>query len=835
MSWDWNDRDLLDWAKRTLPEFLLASMKHPSSGEAIAITPWECFEVSVYRVQIDGEMTLTGKKEQAFLAFDFDIGLQIDIRKRIPIYGEEDYIQEWTGVAHLRGFEGTNMQPDVETKMTDMYEDVGEEVGWYLREGMGKQYLWHGLARWNAYAIKKWMKCDPPEIEDPFANPVEPPIVPPFREDWRQIAEEEVRRDIESAQKSLPDGGAKAKALDWVDSEPSRARELAFDIFKNKQLPQDLSLPLVGTKLTDIVAEEAAHDLPESDDDWEEEEDTNSNDMMNVGGFIIRRRKAGARERKRKLDRYPFLPSMMCGVGGPSTQWLRPKDCISNSLDWYDQKLQEKNARLGSRESLGLGNGGVTQLDLVLEKARKRRLELEEAAGGRTTAVQALELHEAIQTGDVMRCFAKLDKNSVNFPHPHSGRCAVHFCVEKASPELLEMIIEANADVNLKDVAGQTPLMMAARQGSKELSKILLEAGADAAQEDDLGRSAGDMVKVIEPEKDHPLKKWKDKMTIKGPEDPAKETKELKELIEEKEKPKKYGNMLLEAITRRDFRTAESSIKNGANVDIIDDKGDSPLLLVAKLKWKNQEGLLIRLAERLQKAGANINFQNVSGNTPLLYAAHRGNCSLVDKFLEFKADATLSNAEGNTALMYAAHGGYETICTALLENFALPDARNKFGFTAAQMAQKKGFLSCVVLCEAYEQCPKQAGDTEMRKRRVGNKDEPRSFDYSKWDALQKEMKEDEEIEERIRENEAHALMQKPTPKMVDFGPEAFGLPSDTPWPPPCPEQKGTFDYSRWDKIVTDAEQTLFIQDRVDYLQRNPQYTWVNGEKHRVLW
>ena len=57
MAWDWHDRDLLEWSKKTLPEFILISMQDPDDKEVVlARTPWEAFEVSVVEVEIDGEL-----------------------------------------------------------------------------------------------------------------------------------------------------------------------------------------------------------------------------------------------------------------------------------------------------------------------------------------------------------------------------------------------------------------------------------------------------------------------------------------------------------------------------------------------------------------------------------------------------------------------------------------------------------------------------------------------------------------------------------------------------------------------------------------------------------
>lgn len=70
------------------------------------------------------------------------------------------------------------MRPAIITRLEELPEETAQEVGWYLQdawvqlaspslkltqtrerhgleseEGMGKRFIWHGLARWQAYAV----------------------------------------------------------------------------------------------------------------------------------------------------------------------------------------------------------------------------------------------------------------------------------------------------------------------------------------------------------------------------------------------------------------------------------------------------------------------------------------------------------------------------------------------------------------------------------------------------------------------------------------------------------------------------------------------------------
>lgn len=815
MSWDWNDRDLSEWAKKTLPEFLMISLQDPSDKTiSIARTPWESFECQVGEVHVVGEANLMGKKTHALFQFDVSIGLRVDIEKKDTPKSSAIGVEEaegvlfWTCIAQIAHFENCNMQPQVVAVFEEVPQFVSDEVGWYLNEGMGKYYIWHGLARWHAYAVKKWMKVDPPAIRDPYRYPVAPPASPPFKEGEQMPRDEHPKREL---------GGK----LDDPRGGPGFQQGMAA-----LQTPQFTSgpggQPFIGRK--EVMAEEEAQESSDGSDEDEEYDPTASYEYDEC---TCQWKRQGAPPKMGRLTRYPFLPSMLCGVGGPSTSWLgrggQPIGCSPERL--HDGLLAKRKA-------------GITHVDVVLEQARQRRDTLEAQPEGQLAA-RASELCDAIEKGQVMRAFAKLDEETANVPHPRTGRCAAHYCVARDSKELLQLVIDAKANVNAKDALGQTPLMAAAKQGSEGLVRLLLDAGADAAEEDTLGRSAGDMVKVLPITPDGPLKNWRAKLSGEPiPQDPAKKSHELKELIAEKERPKKYGLMLLSSVGQRDARTAEASIDSGADVTLKDAKGDTALLLLAKANWKDQEEIQVRLAEKARRAGADLNFRNCQGNTPLLFAAHRGNRQLVECLLRLRADASMANEEGNTALMYAAHSGHEVICLALLEAFAPAKVRNKSGLTAADMAQKRGFKSCAILVQAYEMAPKKSGTQEVSAPKKKEKQEHAklAFDYSKWNALEKEMAQDEELEEDQRRKEEAALIKRPAPRMEDMGPEAFGLPPDTPWPPgnPTSRLKGPFDYSRWDKVVDDIERRDKAVERYERLQKSPEYEWRDGQKMQVI-
>mmetsp|Transcript_34665 Transcript_34665/g.80898 ORF Transcript_34665/g.80898 Transcript_34665/m.80898 type:complete len:819 (+) Transcript_34665:23-2479(+) len=817
MSLDWSDRDLLEWAQRTLPEFLLMSMQDSSDRKkSIASTPWQHYELSIAEVQLEGEVNLIGKKDEPMLQFDIDLGMRVDVEKRVVDRASNDDTDYWPGIAQIVHFDNENMKPSIITRLQELPEDVAPEVNWYLQEGMGRQFIWHGLARWHAYAVQKWLKQQiAPAVQDPRDCPVSAPSFPPFLVAARKRYEDEIRQIL-------------------LNSDDEEEDVKATSLLEDMEQDAGLRLPLVGPNQIHSMSRKILSEFdgypeyvspPVSDD----EDDFDPAAPYEFSDDTFECKRKGAPPKMKKFGRYPFLPSMLAGLGGPSKDWLPPKQHAIAHPEWFQTATKSV-----------VNTNGVTHLDHILEKARKRREEFAASSANKLISMRAADLCLAIEKGDAMKAFAKLDEETASCPHPDTGRCAAHYCIAKSSHEMLRMVLEARADPDARDSFGQTALMMAAKQGDDESAKILLEAGADATLTDSLNRSASEMVKVTQTQEEaeeNPLRHWREKMMGEPiPEDPSKKSRDLKALIDDRERPKKYGSLLLGALAQKDVRTAEAAMESGADVNLPDDRGDTALLLIVKSKWKDSQGLQSRLVNKVYKAGASVNFQNLQGNSGLHFACHRGSLELTNLLLSLKANPRLSNSEGNTPLMYAAHSGHEEVCAALLEAGSPVEVKNRAGLTAQAMAERKNFKSIAALIHAYLLAPKQ--DNEAKKVEAKRKDaKPHKldFDYSKWDSLEREMREDEEEEQTTRMREASAAARRPMPKFEDLGPEAFGLPADTPWPPDASKRKkGPFDYGHWDKIVDDIERQEKVLDRYDRLQKNPQYEYRDGQKMQVI-
>jgi ankyrin repeat protein len=128
------------------------------------------------------------------------------------------------------------------------------------------------------------------------------------------------------------------------------------------------------------------------------------------------------------------------------------------------------------------------------------------------------------------------------------------------------------------------------------------------------------------------------------------------------------GENALHFVTRRrDAIWLRFLIAKGANPNLADRQGVTPLQLAVNLGW--QDGVLI-----LTKAGAAIDEPNQTGETPLITAIHRRDVELVRALLKAGANPDRSDNSGATARDYAALQGPQSAIMLELDK-ALEDRK----------------------------------------------------------------------------------------------------------------------------------------------------------------
>lgn len=116
-------------------------------------------------------------------------------------------------------------------------------------------------------------------------------------------------------------------------------------------------------------------------------------------------------------------------------------------------------------------------------------------------------------------------------------------------------------------------------------------------------------------------------------------------------------------VQRRDGTWLRFLLGKGANPNIADKKGVTPLQLAATLGWADGVEILVG-------RGAAVDVTNSAGETPLISAVHNRNVALVRVLLAAGADPQRSDNSGRTARDYAALQGPQSPMMLALDEAA---------------------------------------------------------------------------------------------------------------------------------------------------------------------
>lgn len=140
-----------------------------------------------------------------------------------------------------------------------------------------------------------------------------------------------------------------------------------------------------------------------------------------------------------------------------------------------------------------------------------------------------------------------------------------------------------------------------------------------------------------------------------------------------------------------DSAAAESLIKNGANVNLADDEGNTPLFWAVSgcssmdAVYPVTDGHQY-IASVLIQNGASVNTPNIYGETPLHWSAAWGNATITNSLISQGASMTAVDAYESTPLHWAAWGGNQSSTEALVNIGAPLNAQNGDGDTPLDLA-----------------------------------------------------------------------------------------------------------------------------------------------------
>lgn len=185
------------------------------------------------------------------------------------------------------------------------------------------------------------------------------------------------------------------------------------------------------------------------------------------------------------------------------------------------------------------------------------------------------------------------------------------FAVKRKKPDMIKFLLDYGADVNIKDVWGATSLHYAVWNCPTKISAILLSGGADVNSRDAHGYTPFYTVLIKR------NRKLTNLLAAAGADPNIKD---------------KDGNNAINLISSLSFPfpadIVRSVIKLGSDINVPDNKGETPLMKVAALKD-------IPLMKILLSAGADIRQTNIYGMTAIdILKAETQNDSKYAEYLE---------------------------------------------------------------------------------------------------------------------------------------------------------------------------------------------------------
>ncbi len=274
-------------------------------------------------------------------------------------------------------------------------------------------------------------------------------------------------------------------------------------------------------------------------------------------------------------------------------------------------------------------------------------------------------LHDACHTGTIedVRRLLTLHPELVNHSRAEDGCRPLHLAAFAGRLQIVNDLLDRDAEIHAGDRTGYTPLHYAAAGGAVDVVHRLIYAGADLHATNDSHTSvlhmaaAGGIVDLV---------------------------KELLQLGFAPDTPNLYGETPLHRAAQGNrLDVVRALVGQGASVDAVD-----RYAMVAV--HKAAIGGAVEVLDQLVDFGASLTVVDLLGDTPLHAAAGMARTDAVRWLIDQSVDVDTSNAEQATPLHAAARRGATEALDLLLSRGAKPDASDALGRTPLHVAAAEG-------------------------------------------------------------------------------------------------------------------------------------------------
>ncbi|UKZ61196.1 uncharacterized protein TrAtP1_002466 [Trichoderma atroviride] len=276
---------------------------------------------------------------------------------------------------------------------------------------------------------------------------------------------------------------------------------------------------------------------------------------------------------------------------------------------------------------------------------------------------------------------------------------ALHLAVE--FPDIVLLLIDANADMCAKDYNEATPLHLAARANNTATIKLLLQSKADLDAVDENGETP--LHYAIDSKRLEALRELWDA----GPQLSRESYREERAPLLKASETKSFD--LVRIILGKDLLGNSGGTNDVPDYDNIGTRSSKEMTLldVNAVTSDYRTALLIAVTEQqldivkaLLKLNADLTLRDSSNRTPLLIAASLGNAEIFEVLLEQGADLDSQDEEGKTALHLALEAGNLALTKRLIELFkdkSLLDVQDSSGKTSLYQAAYSGMKLVIEL------------------------------------------------------------------------------------------------------------------------------------------
>ena len=318
---------------------------------------------------------------------------------------------------------------------------------------------------------------------------------------------------------------------------------------------------------------------------------------------------------------------------------------------------------------------------------------------------QMTGLHLAAYFG-ITESVAKILPSTTVNSRATNDRTPLSYAAEGGYAALVKQLLEAGADVELKDVNGWTPLLYAAVRGHLAVVKLLLKAGANIESKSRRSRTSLSYTAVkghsavikqlLEAGADveSKSKRRKTPLIYAAEEGHSTVIKQLLEAGADFESKDKDDRTALSCAAEKGHTVVvKQLLETGANIESKNWNCVTPLGCAV---WNGHSAVIKQLLE----AGANVESKSKTGRTPLSYAAETVFSIIIEQLLKAAADVDSRDIDDRTPLSYAAGGGYMAVAKQLLEAGADVESKDiPWGRTPLWYAARGGHEAIVKLLQ----------------------------------------------------------------------------------------------------------------------------------------